>query len=71
MKLVPILAVLAMSGACFAGTTTHHWFAKVPVSHGSGKSKNGPKAFKYKGSKGGKNQPAAKQSAILTTVHTN
>jgi hypothetical protein len=65
MKLLLAATALLVTGTCFAGTTTHHWFAKVPVSH-----QKKVKGFKYKAkavkSKRGSN--AKGQSAILTRI---
>jgi hypothetical protein len=47
MKLFLALALLMVSSTCFAGTTTHHWFSKVPVKQTNPHAKK-VKGFNYK-----------------------
>jgi hypothetical protein len=75
MKLLPVLVVLLVSGSCFAGTTTHHWFSKVPVNQATAHGKKGVKYKKgynqkVKAAKGktGRGRNGKRQSAILTRV---
>ncbi len=65
MKLIAILAVLFVSGTSFAGTTSHHWFAKVPVNQGSEHMKRTKYTKGFKGVKAFKNK-SDKKSAVLT-----
>lgn len=69
MRLVPILA-FALS-TCSAGTTTHHWFAKVPVNQGVEHAKRTKYTKGFGKPHAVKGSGKAKQGAVLTRVITN
>lgn len=72
MKLVPILAVLLFSSTSFAGSTSHQWFAKVPVTRTSDHAKHTKYAKGFNGKmktfKTKQNGAHSGKSAILTRI---
>jgi hypothetical protein len=69
MKLFLAATALLVTGTCFAGATTHHWLAKVPVKPKPAHAKK-VKGFNYKAKAyNGKNrQTKGKVQAVLTRV---
>jgi hypothetical protein len=74
MKFIPVLAVLLMAGASFAGgTTIDKWFVKEPVRQTTEHAKKTKYTKNFKGVKAFKTKekgPHARKSAVLTRFKT-